>query len=65
VPTTVYNASSRNGKKLRTERDAVELIGEARQAGADLVVIPVELLDDDFFRLRTRVAGEMVQKFVN
>ena len=50
------------GKKLRTGRDATDLISEA--AGADMIVIPVERLDDDFFRLRTGVAGEMVQKFV-
>jgi hypothetical protein len=50
------------GKKLGTARDATDLIGEA--AGADVIVIPVERLDEDFFRLRTGVAGEMVQKFV-
>lgn len=52
------------GKKLRTGRDAVELIGEALQAGAGMVVIPMERLDEDFFRLRTGVAGEFLQKFV-
>ena len=52
------------GKKLRTDRDAVQLIGEALQAGARMVVIPVERLDDDFFRLRTGAAGEFIQKFV-
>jgi len=52
------------GRKLRTDRDAVDLIGEALQAGARTVVIPVERLDEEFFRLRTRVAGEFVQKFV-
>src|SRR5262249_38596918 len=54
-----------DGKKLRSDRDAVELIGEAFQRGARLILIPVERLDEDFFRLRTRIAGEMVQKFVN
>ncbi len=52
------------GEKLKTERDALDLIGEARQQGASLVVIPAERLDDDFFRLKTRLAGEFVQKFV-
>jgi len=51
-----------DGKKLRTARDATDLIGDA--AGADVIVIPVERLDEDFFRLRTGVAGEMIQKFV-
>jgi hypothetical protein len=53
-----------DGRKLRNDRDAVELIGEALQAGAEMVVLPVERLDEDFFRLRTRVAGEFIQKFV-
>lgn len=53
-----------DGKKLETDRDAVELIAEALQLGAGLVVIPVERLGDGFFRLRTRTAGEIVQKFV-
>jgi len=47
--------------KLRTERDAVNLI--AASAGRDTIVIAVEDLDEDFFRLRTRVAGEFLQKF--
>jgi hypothetical protein len=52
------------GEKLKSERDAIELIGEAGRCGASLVVIPTERLDDDFLRLRTRIAGEIVQKFV-
>jgi len=51
-----------DGKKLRSDHDAVDLIGEAR--GADLILIPVERFDDDFFRLKTRIAGEIIQKFV-
>ena len=53
-----------DGEKIQGERDAIDLIGEARRHGASLVVIPVERLDDDFFRLRTRVAGDFMQKFV-
>ena len=54
-----------DGKKLRTERDAVDLIGEAWNHKAGLVLIPVERFEDDFFQLGTRLAGEMIQKFVN
>jgi Domain of unknown function (DUF4180) len=53
------------GKKLRTERDAVDVIGDAFNHGANCVQIPAERLDEDFFRLKTRVAGEFIQKFVN
>ncbi|HTS26352.1 MAG TPA: DUF4180 domain-containing protein [Bryobacteraceae bacterium] len=52
------------GKTLRNDRDAVELIGEALGGGARVIVVPVERFEPDFFRLRTRVAGEIVQKFV-
>lgn len=55
---------AREGKKLRNDRDAVELIGEALGIGARVVVIPVERFEADFFRLRTRIAGEIVQKIV-
>lgn len=52
------------GKKLRTDRDAVEVIGKAAAQKAGLVAIPTGRLDEDFFRLKTRVAGEFLQKFV-
>jgi Domain of unknown function (DUF4180) len=50
--------------KLQTYNDAVELIGEAFENHATLIVIPVECLDDEFFQLSTRIAGELIQKFV-
>lgn len=53
------------GPLLRTGRDATDLIGETRSAGASTVVVPLERLDPAFFELRTGVAGEFVQKFVN
>ncbi len=51
--------------RLRSDRDAVDLIGAAIEHRAALIVLPVECLDDDFFKLRTRIAGEIIQKFVN
>ena len=59
----LFCVSEPKGKKLRSDRDAVDLIGEAH--GFDLIAIPVERLDPDFFRLKTTgVAGAMLQKFV-
>lgn len=55
---------TKDGKKLETDRDAVDLIAEALQLGASPIVIPMERFADDFFRLRTRIAGAIVQKFV-
>ena len=52
------------GEKLTTERDALDLIGEALQEGSKLVLIPMERLDENFFHLKTGLAGQIVQKFV-
>ncbi|HLW54130.1 MAG TPA: DUF4180 domain-containing protein [Candidatus Angelobacter sp.] len=55
---------SAEGPKLRRDRDALELIGEAGAHRAGLVAVPVERFDPDFFHLKTRLAGEFLQKFV-
>ncbi|WP_188197418.1 DUF4180 domain-containing protein [Nonomuraea sp. SYSU D8015] len=54
-----------DGPLLRSNRDALDLIGEAWGSGATWVAVPAERLHDDFFSLRTGVAGEIAQKFVN
>lgn len=54
-----------DGEPVRGEREATDLLGNAFHHGAAWVAVPVERLTDDFFRLRTRVAGDIVQKFVN
>ncbi len=51
------------GPQLRSDRDTVDLMGEARGCGANFIVIPIERLGDDFFRLETRIAGEVIQRF--
>jgi hypothetical protein len=53
-----------DGKKLRTDHDAVELIGDVVGQNVALVVIPIARFDEEFFHLKTRVAGEILQKFV-
>lgn len=50
--------------RLRTYDDAVDIVGKSFENRATLILIPVECLDDDFFRLRTRIAGELIQKIV-
>lgn len=52
------------GEIIASERDALDCIGDASYQGAEWVVIPVERFDETFFRLSTRVAGEIIQKFV-
>jgi hypothetical protein len=53
------------GPALRSDRDAVTLIGDAIGGQATVVLVPIERFDNDFFDLKTRVAGEFFQKFVN
>jgi Domain of unknown function (DUF4180) len=52
-----------SGPQLRNGIDAVDLMSAAAEHRADFLVIPVERLKDDFFDLRTRIAGEIAQKF--
>ena len=54
-----------DGPRLASERDATDIIGDAFGAQAQMVVLPVARLADDFLDLRTRLAGEVIQKFVN
>jgi hypothetical protein len=42
----------------------LDLIGEALQSGAELILVPVERLAEDFFHLKTGLAGQIIQKFV-
>lgn len=51
------------GPELRTGRDAVDLMSAASENRASWIVIPAARLGDDFFELRTRIAGEIAQKF--
>jgi hypothetical protein len=49
---------------LASERDAGDLIGETYGLDAEWVAVPVAQLSPDFFRLRTSLAGAIVQKLV-
>ncbi|WP_396449524.1 DUF4180 domain-containing protein [Actinomadura sp.] len=53
-----------DGPPIATERDALDLIG-ATYLGAEAVAVPASRLDERFFALGTRFAGEVMQKFVN
>ncbi|MBM7439627.1 DUF4180 domain-containing protein [Streptomyces sp. HB132] len=53
------------GETIHGEREALDLIGDAGYQGARWVVVPAERLGESFFRLETRVAGDIVQKFAN
>ncbi|MGW3953603.1 DUF4180 domain-containing protein [Streptomyces sp. NPDC004752] len=52
-----------DGPLLDGESAALDLIGDALGREAQLVAVPVERIADEFFRLRSGVAGAVVQKF--
>lgn len=54
-----------DGPALEGVRWPSDVIGDMYVAEARIVVIPVERLAEDFLTLSTRVAGEVIQKFVN
>nr|WP_272886709.1 DUF4180 domain-containing protein [Phenylobacterium aquaticum] len=55
---------SPEGPRIGSERDAADIVGQAFEQGAAWVALPVERLGPDFFRLSTRIAGEVIQKFI-
>jgi hypothetical protein len=54
-----------DGPKLDGERAATDIVGDSYGSGAEVVVIPVERLGPGFLTLSTRIAGGVIQKFVN
>ena len=50
-------ARNPDGDAIRGERDATDLIGNAFYQEAAWVALPVARLPDEFFELRTRMAG--------
>jgi hypothetical protein len=53
-----------DGARWRTYNDAADLVGKLFENRVTLILIPVECLDDDFFRLSTRIAGELVPRLL-
>ena len=54
-----------SGPLLASEKDVNDWISAAWDAEANLVVVPVSRLSEEFFQLSTRIAGGIIQKFVN
>jgi hypothetical protein len=46
-------------------QDAVDLMGNASYSGCSMIIIRESNLNADFFRLKTGLAGEILQKFSN
>ena len=60
----VYECAA-EGAPLRTDRDAVDLIGKLFETHSNLVVLPTGRLSDDFFELKTGIAGDFIHIFTN
>jgi hypothetical protein len=54
-----------DGPRYGAELAATDLVGEAMGHDVELIVMPAGRLADDFYVLRTGVAGEILQKLVN
>lgn len=52
------------GEPIRGEQDALDVIGNAGYQGARWAAVPAARFDTAFFELRTRRAGDIIQKFV-
>ncbi|MDR2137422.1 MAG: DUF4180 domain-containing protein [Synergistaceae bacterium] len=51
------------GRLIQTEQDALTLVALCAENDTNLLLIHGERLSGDFFRLRTGVAGAIIQKF--
>ena len=50
---------------LSSEQDAIDLIAACWENDTSLVMLHSEVLTDDFFKLKTGLAGQVLQKFMN
>lgn len=60
-----YIACTSADTPISTEQDALDLIALCMEHNTALLLLHEEALSEDFFKLKTRVAGNMLQKFTN
>lgn len=53
------------GGLVRTEQDALDLVAACMERGAERLLIDSNCLSEEFFRLRTGLAGAVLQKLAN
>lgn len=54
-----------DGPPLRSDRDALDLLSQCYEQEAGWLALPVSRCGAEFFRLRTRILGNVAQKAVN
>jgi hypothetical protein len=52
-------------KKLSTEQDVLDLIGICIGNDVNVLVLHIDAFSEDFFNLKTGLAGMILQKFIN
>lgn len=62
---TVYLEAMPRQKLIENEHDAVDVIGVCGEHNSTRLLLYAENLTDQFFDLKTRVAGQILQKFMN
>lgn len=60
-----YIAYLATSGRIATEQDALELVAACIEHGTGLLLLPADALAADFFRLRTGLAGQIMQKLAN
>jgi len=68
-----YTKIEKNGKQyikvvsglIKEEKDGLNLVAACAEHGTNKVMLPTDCLSEEFLRLSTRVAGHVMQKFVN
>ncbi len=56
---TITDASHR----INTTADALDIMGNAQYSGADMIIAEQNHFHPDFFQLKTKLAGDILQKF--
>lgn len=60
-----YIALESSDMPLQSEQDALDIISLSWEHEINMLLIHGEALSEDFFSLKTGVAGRMLQKFIN
>jgi len=58
-----FNGAS--NEQIKSEQDSLDIISSCWKADVYNVLLHEEILSDDFFNLRTKLAGMILQKFIN
>lgn len=64
-PQNQYVEALAGDGRIESENDALELVAACGEFQTHRLLIHAENLTDDFYRLRTGLAGAVLQKFVN